>query len=122
MTNEGAIEKLTAILNTWDAYNDEEMREAVEMAIEALEREHYKSIMGYDLDEVMYVAMLLRQELITPDDLHLMFEDSKWMYAKIKEQFDDEIRKAMNSMVTTIGKDEVSVKIGGNNNGVQEVR
>lgn len=112
MTREGAIEKLTALLNTWEAYNDEEMREAVEMAIEALRQVPYRTIMGYDTDELMFVAILMRQELITPDDLHQKFEDLQWMYAKIHEQFHNELRKAMESMVTTIGKDEVSAKIG----------
>ena len=37
MTRECAIEKLTALLNTWEAYNDEEMREVIEMAMEALQ-------------------------------------------------------------------------------------
>ena len=111
MTREGAIEKLTALLNTWEAYNDEETREAVEMAIEALSQP--PSLYGYNIEALYFVAGLLIDRRITQDDLKRLFEDSKWFYAKLREQFAAEVRKTMVSMVTTIGKDEVSVKMGG---------
>ena len=108
MTREEAIKRLQEV-KVWAKDDD---LTVIDMAIEALRQVPYRTIMGYDTDELMFVAILMRQELITPDDLHQKFEDLQWMYAKIHKQFHNELRKAMESMVTTIGKDEVSAKIG----------
>lgn len=121
MTREEAAKTLTELWGVdYHYYLTEKEAEAVDMAIEALRQVPYRTIMGYDTDELMFVAILMRQELITPDDLHQKFEDLQWMYAKIHEQFHNELRNAMESMVTTIGKDEVSVKIGGNKDGFND--
>lgn len=113
MTREEAIEYLMDMEFNCDASHD---KEALHLAIEALGQP--TTLYGYNIEALYFVAGLLIERRITQDDLKRLFEDSKWMYAKIREQFNGEVQKAMNSMITIIGKDEVSVKIGGNKDGM----